>query len=210
MPRSSAALALKPKPAMQMVEEVPFELLPAPIATYPRASWLVLGIDPGSAGAIALIDGPTGRLLDVIDIPVIKVKRLRKGESRGSRTEVQAAVLAAALRPWLDRYDEAVVWLEQMGNRKNDGKLASSGLFEAYGKIQGVLATLGVTVRYVTPQKWKKWARILGDENGDLARKRAGDLFPVGVTRWVARCHHNRAEACLIGAYGRNQMVVGA
>ena len=53
----------------------------------------LVGIDPGSLGALALLDG--GRLVDVADMPIVKVRR-----GKTDKSELEGYELARLLRRW--------------------------------------------------------------------------------------------------------------
>lgn len=71
----------------------------------------------------------------------------------------------------------------------------------AAGAIAGVLAALRIPATYITPQRWKKAAGLIGKDK-DAARSRAIQLWP----RWAALGKKGEgqalADAALIARFG--------
>ena len=149
---------------------------------------IVIGVDPGVSGAVAILDGIW--LVAVHDMPVAIVGKSRK------RRDVLEGQLADLLRP----HPDAVCWIEQVGAMPGQG-VSSTFLFGAcYGLCRGVAAGLGLRVELVTPQAWKRHHGLLGTDK-DAARAVASRLFP-GAS--LARVKDGgRADALLIAEYGR-------
>jgi crossover junction endodeoxyribonuclease RuvC len=71
---------------------------------------------------------------------------------------------------------------------------------QAYGTVLGVIATLTIPVRHVTPAKWK---RALGlNSDAEASRARAIDAWPSHAELFDRKRDHNRSEAALLGLYG--------
>jgi len=68
-----------------------------------------------------------------------------------------------------------------------------------YGAIQGVVQTLGNPLHFVTPQKWKKAAGLIGADK-DYARTKALQLYPDADL--ARKKDIGRADAILIARYG--------
>jgi crossover junction endodeoxyribonuclease RuvC len=149
---------------------------------------MILGIDPGKAGAIAWVsDG--GALIMVRDLPVTK-------------EGLQPAVLAE----WIGDRDDMIThaFLERVAARPGAGVSGMFNFGRGYGQIEGVLAALGVPVTLVTPTKWKAAMGVSADKSS--SRSRAAQLWP-GLAGTFARVKDDgRAEASLIGLYGAQTM----
>lgn len=154
---------------------------------------LVVGIDPGLSGALALI-GPAG-LLAVADMPVVA-----KGKGAGRvKNEVNPAALAQLLREWVNGHaDEVLVVVERVSAMPGQGVAGVFSLGDTLGAIRGVVAARGYPVAWVTPHAWKKHYGLPADK--ELARARAVQLYPeADLTR---KKDHGRAESILIARYG--------
>ena len=151
---------------------------------------IVLGLDPGSHGAIAALD-ESGKLLEVLDMPVTR-------EANG-RTATNAPLLAAILA----RFHARMAYCEFVDARPTDARAAAFSFGRARGVIEGCAGAFGLPIVFITPASWKRLADIPpGAENKDVARTRA-------IARWSAHAEFfrrkadvDRAEACLIAAAG--------
>lgn len=99
---------------------------------------MIVGIDPGLKGGIAMHDR-------VFPMPVQDGK-------------ICGITLAGYLRPNNTR----IAYVEKVGAMPKQGVVSMFNFGFGCGTIEGVLLSLGYVVRYVTPQKWKKF--VLGTE----------------------------------------------
>jgi crossover junction endodeoxyribonuclease RuvC len=151
---------------------------------------LILGIDPGAHGAIAVLDGG-GELLEVLDMPSTP-------EANG-RTATNAPLLAVLL----SRTHARIAFCEFVGARPTDAKVAAFAFGRARGVIEGCAGALGLPMVFLTPPTWKRLADIPpGAENKDLARTRAIARWPARGHLFARKCDVDRAEACLIALAG--------
>lgn len=154
----------------------------------------VLGIDPGASGALVVIEG--GKLVDLVDMPVLHVKR-------GSREvrEVNAPALGAVVAS-LQPIDAAM--LEQVGAMPGQGVSSMFAFGRAVGVIEGVLGALQIPYTRVPPQEWQRGMRVRGGKDG--ARERAMALFPARAGDFARKKDDGRADAALIAAYGESAL----
>lgn len=153
-------------------------------------SGIVLGIDPGAHGAIAVLD-ETGQLLAVHDMPATP-------EANG-RTATNAPLLAGILAHSHAR----VAFCEFVGARPTDAKAAAFSFGRARGVIEGCAAALSLPIVFLTPPVWKRIAEIPpGVENKDIARTRAIARWPEHAELFARKRDVDRAEACLIALAG--------
>jgi crossover junction endodeoxyribonuclease RuvC len=147
------------------------------------ATVILLGIDPGANGAIAVFQD--GKLIDVLDMPVVQ-------DGKGKRRTDAAAVGAVIreVRPQL-----AVV--ERVGAMPGQGVTSMFSFGLACGIVHGALGALEVPMELVTPQQWKQEMHV----GRDNARQRASQLLPAGSRLWPLVKHDGRAEAALIGLW---------
>lgn len=162
---------------------------------------MLLGIDPGLTGAVALIDG-VGRFVMVEDMPTMP--RSTASKSAKVRNQINAAALAQLLRPWAPEVGVAI--LEQVGTRPGQDASTTGSLMHSLGVIEGVLASLGIPVVMVSPVAWKKAARLGPDK--DQSRALAQRYFPEASLARVK--DHNRAEALLLARHGLMKGGLGA
>lgn len=139
---------------------------------------LILGIDPGKAGAVAVLDTETNRVTThdmpgttrdlhnlIADLPIIRI-----------------AIVEKPFYP-------------PTNGTANAGKKG-----EAYGVLIGALEWRDIPFREVRPEEWKRSLNVPTDKNA--ARQRANQFFPDDADQWPLVKHDGRAEAALIAWYG--------
>ena len=153
-------------------------------------SAIVLGIDPGATGAVALLDD-TGALLEIHDMPVTL-------EPNG-RHAVNAPLLAAILAKTHAR----IAYCEFVGARPTDAKTAAFSFGRARGCIEGVAGALEMPIRFLTPPSWKRAIGVpAGVEAKDTARTIAISRWPAHAQLFSRKRDVDRAESALIGLAG--------
>ena len=164
---------------------------------------MIIGIDPGLTGALALMDH--NGLKDCKDMPVMV-----RGTGTGAvKNQVDPGALAAIFREWLKDHskNEVIVIIESQGvirlpGNKMLGGSSAFSLAHTAGIIEGVVATLNIPREFVPPATWKKALDLSakGSDKKALARAMAQRLYPEADFHLAKS--HNRAEACLIARYG--------
>ena len=141
----------------------------------------ICGIDPGVTGALAV--HKAGRLIDVVDLPVL-----------GKRVD------GAALRELLSG-EEMLVFLEDTHAMPKNGSIASFSLGLNTGIIIGVVESLSHPLVRVRPAAWKKKMSVTRQDKNAL-RGVVRELYPDWADYFTRVKDHNRAEAVLISRYG--------
>lgn len=151
---------------------------------------MIVGIDPGLSGAIALLN-PITRAVDLFDMPLVA--------SKGGKPITDIHNLARLLSP-MGTTGPDIAILEQVHAMPKQGVTSTFRFGQNYGAIQMALAGHGYFVHDVTPNAWKKYFRLNSD--GDASRGLAIQRFPemAGALKRVK--DHNRAEAILLALYG--------
>lgn len=201
-----------------MAEEDPCVVLGTFLAKSNEDITLLIGIDPGATGAIAVRDA-NGRRACVVDIPTVKVgvKRSKKTSAKemaetGHKTKTVAGTttkfdhggicdLFKLLRPFREN---AVVILEAVPSSMGPADANKPGrrngeaiLNRAFAMWPLFLYSKGFNVEEVAPNKWKPKMGLGPDK--EVARLKALSLFPrAAITR---KSDHNRAEALLLTEY---------
>ena len=125
---------------------------------------MLIGIDPGSTGAIVVLSADAIEVLAAMIMPTLKV---------GKSTRVNGAALKAFLEPWT----KARAYLEAVRSSPQMGVTSAFTFGHAAGTAEGILQGAGIAYTLVTPQRWKKNADLIGDDK-DAARSRAIQLWP--------------------------------
>lgn len=153
---------------------------------------MIVGIDPGLTGAIAIVD----TVSKVIDMPVVD-KRINVP----ALLDIMGQVLPST-----------PIYIEPQQPMAKQGLSSTAKTMLNYGLILGALIGDGFKVVEVPPNRWKG-AAGLRKPNGwngrnwpiaakEKARERALRLYPGLSDRLARKKDHNRAEALLIATYG--------
>lgn len=156
---------------------------------------IVIGIDPGKSGAVAINENGVWRIEDT---PTAIIKR--------GQSDYLPAQMTAILRPYSAAGDVIVI-LEQVWSRPGQGVASMFSFGRGYGLWQGILAGLQIPYELVEPSRWKRDMRLLKADKGasvvlaqQLAPSIAGELTgPRGGAK------DGRAEAVLLVMWYRQQ-----
>lgn len=158
----------------------------------------ILGIDPGSRGALALLDA-AGHLLEIEDAPI-----LRDGPK--GRPTLNAPLLAAIVRRW----NPDAAFVELVTSRPTDGHTGAFAFGRCRGAIEGVLAACGIPTTMLAVPTWRKTLALPVSNSKDAARSEAIRRWPEKA-EWFARIRDDgRAEAALIGLAGLTRQISSA
>lgn len=151
---------------------------------------VILGIDPGGMGGLAILDGDT---LKTFPMPVYEIT---KGRSKRKRIDI-GKLIETIKYHWPDH-----VVIEHVSAQPGNGAAHAFTYGFGCGVIEAVMQTLGVPFTYVTPKKWKKDMQCPRDKDG--ARMRASQLLPAYAHCWQLKKQDGIAEAALIALWYRN------
>jgi crossover junction endodeoxyribonuclease RuvC len=151
---------------------------------------LTLGFDPGTTGAIVLVDVDALRVLRVLDVPLIRDKKL---------TWVDGAIVT----DWLQEFRPEIAVLERVHYWPQDKHPAQTTyMVRIAGGVEACLSTLAIPIVHVEPSAWKRRAGLIGkDKTASLALAKARLSWPAGTMRLAK--HEHRAEAALVALFGR-------
>jgi crossover junction endodeoxyribonuclease RuvC len=150
----------------------------------------VVAIDPGNEGALLLLSG-AGEPLEFADMPCIA------DGVKGRRT-VNPILLASIIRKWAPR----AAYVELIGPRPTDAKVAAFSFGRCRGAIEGVCGALGVPVTMLAVPSWRRAVGLPAGASKEMARGEAVRRWP-DKAAWFARVRDDgRAEAALIGWAG--------
>lgn len=151
---------------------------------------MILGVDPGLNGALALLDVVAGTLA-VHDMPTIAA-------GTNSKRVVDEAALARLVD--LHAKDIKHAYVERVSAMPGQGVTSMFSFGTSYGIVRGVIAANFIPVTLVQPQRWKSTLSVPAAKAG--ARARASQLLPAFAGLWPLVKHDGRAEAALIAYYG--------
>jgi crossover junction endodeoxyribonuclease RuvC len=151
---------------------------------------IIMGIDPGLSGAVAIYDTSTGDV-GIEDMPTVEVVR---GGKRKSEISPQA------LSDVIAKGYAGSAFLERVGAMPGQGVTSMFSFGRSVGMVEGVLAALSIPVTIVPPQTWRR--RVAVREGKDGSRERAMQLFPRQAAMFARKKDDGRADAALIAYYG--------
>lgn len=139
---------------------------------------VILGIDPGKKGALAVLDTATRRVM-CHDMPDTTLGL------HDLVSELPHIALALVEKPF---------YPPQIGIR------SVAVIAQAYGTLLGALSWRSIPVREVRPVDWKQALGLSRDKAA--SREKAGLFFPDDAEQWKRAKDDGRAEAALIAWYG--------
>ena len=151
---------------------------------------LILGVDPGVTGALALIDA-NGALLELADAPC-------RDDGPAGRRKLNAPMFAEIVRRW----GPTEAFVEAVAAKASDGTVGAFSFGRSAGVVDGVLAGMGIPVRHPQPIGWRRAVGLLAGADKDASRAEAARRWPSHARSFVRKCDDGRAEAALIAAAG--------
>ena len=155
---------------------------------------MIIGIDPGITGAI-YFNTVEGKI--VVDMPIM-------AKTSGKGNQINPYELTSLLiQPPIDRLTGIeAAYLESVHAMPGQGVSSVFSFGKSVGIIEGVLAALNIPLVMVTPQRWKKNAKLIGKDK-DAARTLAIQLYPELSDRLSRKKDIGRADAILIAEFGK-------
>ena len=159
----------------------------------------IAAFDVGLSGALCIMS-PEGRIVDLLDMPVISV---------GKSHELDEPRIRDILKEWEIRHcfiEKAQSMPgrkdKKTGDVKAQGVASTAHYMASYGILRGICVGLSIPYTLVHPATWK--AAIMkdmpkGDKGQDIIR--AKQLWP--DLKMDRKKDHGRADAALICEYGR-------
>lgn len=151
----------------------------------------VLGIDPGSSGAVAVLN-PRGNALEVVDVPTVLAYKSSK-----TRRMLDASGFARMVAKFVQSSSPLIAVVEDVRAMPGQGVASMFSFGKSFGIALGVLAALQISTELVPPERWKKHFRLGKDK--EQARALATRLYP--TVELELKKHQNRAEALLIARF---------
>lgn len=167
---------------------------------------MILGVDPGLTGALALYDPAQNRIVRSFNVPVLTIERNKK-----ARRNLDVHSLVNLVKDILKVSPSVTAWIEDVGANPKDGKVGCFTFGWTTGSLYTTLVALGIPVSKVPPVVWKKKLGCTADK--DMTLLRASQLMPASVPSWTpVRNERDKedckgiAEAALIAYYGAKNL----
>ena len=160
---------------------------------------VVLGVDPGLSGGLAIVEGGPGigttRLLAAGDVPT-------SGDKAKRRVDVPAVL------EWIRRYPPGAAVIERAQAMPDQGASSGFSYGRAVGALEACVQGLMIPLTIIESSSWKKAHGLIHRDKED-SRQRAIMLFPSGQASFARKLDHNRAEAALIAHFGLSLLFWG-
>lgn len=149
---------------------------------------IVIGIDPGVSGAIAIVyhGGIGGDGIECHDMPTVEVRGKRHVCQHGLRGVLQEHDLRSV---------DTVV-LEHVQGVQNSGATSAFNFGRSFGVVEGLVAGMQLPLTLVRPQAWTKALGVSRDK-GDH-RRVAANLWPHHAKLFARVKDDGRADAALL------------
>jgi crossover junction endodeoxyribonuclease RuvC len=146
---------------------------------------IVLGIDPGLSGGVAVVDSRSMEIVIGMRVPVFKWR-------------TKKLIDVPVLHDFLSGVSIDTAVIENVGSMPGQGHVGAFTFGRATGAIEGLAMLLTPKVEWVTPQKWKKHFGLSKDKQAsiDTAKKIFGDSY-----RWQFKADDGIAEAALMARW---------
>lgn len=151
---------------------------------------MLVAVDPGITGSIALYDGISTR---IFDIPSIKEK-----SGKTTRSRIDGVALVKIMKD-ICEFHKPEIHIEQVHAMPQNGSIANFSQGRTLGTLEGMFSAMGAEVFLISPTKWKKAMKV--DSDKEKSRLLAISLFPELADSLKRKKDHNRAESLLILHY---------
>jgi len=148
---------------------------------------IIIGIDPGLSGAIAVLTD--GQFTAVHDIPVVT--------KASGRKEVNPADLYKIIASGMDARDVCEAVIEKVAASPQMGVSSAFSFGHSFGCCTSCVSAHSIGYVLVGPAVWKRYFKL--DKEKELSRALAIKLFPTAPLN--LKKHSDRAEALLIARW---------
>ena len=152
---------------------------------------IIIGIDPGLSGAIAILKND--KVIKLIEMPVM-------AEGKKNKRQLNNAQLANILREIIKNHEEISVVVEQVNAMPGQGVTSMFNFGQSFGILKGICSAMQLPMYFVRPAKWKKYFNLINSEK-DASRTRAIEIFPYFSSELSKKKDSNKADAILIANF---------
>jgi len=152
---------------------------------------IIIGIDPGLSGGIAVLDN--NKVLDLFDMPVM-------ADGKKNKKQLNSALLAKLIKESISNTSESAVIVEQVNAMPGQGVTSMFNFGQTFGAIKGICATLELPIFFVRPSKWKKHFELINTSK-DASRTKAIEMYPHLSEKLSKKKDVNKSDAILIARF---------
>lgn len=155
---------------------------------------IILGVDPGLSGALAVVDD--GGIREILDMPTVLIRRGKTDKAEVIHEPILKLALSYKLR---------AVFVEQVGGLPGQSASAAFNFGRAAAAPEYLMRGMHLRVERVPPQRWQKALNVPKGKDG--SREMAARLWPKAAGLFSRKKDDGRAEAALIAEYGRRLLL---
>ena len=153
---------------------------------------LIIGIDPGISGSICFFE--KGRILDVIEMPVMT-------DGKKNKRQVNGAQIYNEILKRIDiSKNETRVVIEQVSAMPGQGVTSMFNFGQSFGILKGICSAMQLPMFFVRPAKWKKYFNLINSQK-DASRTKVIEIFPYFSAQLSKKKDSNKADAILIASF---------
>jgi crossover junction endodeoxyribonuclease RuvC len=150
----------------------------------------ILGVDPGTSGALCIMAPAANVLTKVWPFPVT--------EHFGHKV-IDYGVLAVQILPYVGEISHAII--EDVHSMPLQGVASTFSFGVSKGVILGMIAAHGIKIYTPPPAIWKNVMGVTKDK--DTSRAKATQLYPGYANLWAKKKDDGIAEAVLLAEFGK-------
>ena len=157
---------------------------------------IIVGIDPGIAGAICFFSN--GNVIDVIDMPIMAEGKKNKKQVNGRQIFNE---ITSIKNKFID--ENIIVVVEQVSAMPGQGVTSMFNFGQSFGVVKGICSAMELPIHYVRPARWKKYFNLINSEK-DASRTKVIEMFPNISHKLSKKKDNNKADAVLIAQFFEN------
>jgi len=165
---------------------------------------IIFGIDPGVSGAICVLEGGEGRIIEVYEMPTMIDGKKNKRQVNGAEVTniFEKELINKNNRiESSENYEKiAKVVVEHVTAMPGQGVTSMFNFGQSFGVIKGICAALKLPIYFVRPTKWKKHFNLI-KTNKDASRTKVIETYPNISSKLSRKKDSNKADAILIARY---------
>ena len=152
---------------------------------------ILIGIDPGLTGAIAILEDK--KVLNIYEMPVM-------AEGKKNKKQLNSAQLVSFIKEYANNNNDVVVIVEQVNAMPGQGVTSMFNFGQTFGAIKGICAALKLPIFFVRPLKWKKHYELVNSSK-DSSRTKAIEMYPTLSNQLAKKKDVNKSDAILIARF---------
>ena len=118
---------------------------------------LIIGIDPGLSGSLCFFED--GKIIDVIEVPVMAEGKKNKRQVNGS--QIYNEILKRTKN--IEKKSIKVI-IEQVSAMPGQGVTSMFNFGQSFGVLKGICSAMQLPLYFVRPAKWKKYFNLINSK----------------------------------------------